>query len=161
MSQFTEHYNDVIMNAMAPQITSLTIVYSTFYSGTYQRKHQSSASLAFVRGIHRWLGNSPHKGPVTRNMSPFDDVIMICSSSRRTHTSPSPHTLHSVSSVRLHAKWQISGRDHSGQKCRFMWVWLKTYTQPRAFAPLSLLTKLISTPLSCKTHCKVLLAHVK
>ena len=48
-----EHYNDVIMSAMASQITSFTIVYSTVYSGTDQRKHQSSASLAFVRGIHR------------------------------------------------------------------------------------------------------------
>ena len=55
------HYNDFIMSAMASQITSLTIVYSTVYSGVDQRKHQSSASLAFVRGIHRWLVNSPHK----------------------------------------------------------------------------------------------------
>ena len=47
------HYNDVIMGAMASRITGLTIVYSTVYSGTDQRKHQSSASLAFVRGIHR------------------------------------------------------------------------------------------------------------
>ena len=70
------HYNDVVMSAMASQITSLTIVYSTVYSGTDERKHQSSASLAFVRGIHRWPVNSPHKGPVTRKMFPFDDVIM-------------------------------------------------------------------------------------
>ena len=48
------HYNDVIMSEMASYITSLTIVYSTFYSGADQRKHQSSASLAFVWGIHRW-----------------------------------------------------------------------------------------------------------
>ena len=41
-----------------------------------QRKHQSSASLAFVRGIHRWPVNSPHKWPVTRKMFPFDDVIV-------------------------------------------------------------------------------------
>ena len=47
------HYNDVIMGAMASQITSLTTVYSTAYSDADQRKHQSSASLAFVRGIHR------------------------------------------------------------------------------------------------------------
>ena len=47
------HYFDVIMTAMAYQITSLTIVYSSVYSGADQRKHQSSASLAFVRGIHR------------------------------------------------------------------------------------------------------------
>ena len=70
------YYNDVIMSVMAYQITSLTIVYSTIYSGADQRKHQSSASLAFVRGIHRWPENSPHKGPVTRIMFPFDDIIM-------------------------------------------------------------------------------------
>ena len=64
------------MSTMASQITSLTIVYSTVYSGADQRKYQSSASLAFVWGIHRWLVNSPHKGPVTRKMFPFDDVIM-------------------------------------------------------------------------------------
>ena len=71
------HYRDVIIGAMASQITSLTIVYSTVYPGADQRKHQSSASLAFARGIHRWPGNSPHKWPVTRKMFPFDDVIMI------------------------------------------------------------------------------------
>ena len=61
---------------IASQITSLTIVYSTVYSGAHQRKHQSSASLAFMRGIHRWPVNSPHKWPVTRKIFPFDDVIM-------------------------------------------------------------------------------------
>ena len=65
-------------DTMASQITSLTIVYSTVYSGTDQRKHQSSASLAFVQGIRRWPVNSPHKGLVTRKMFPFDDVIMCC-----------------------------------------------------------------------------------
>ena len=70
------HYNDVIMSAMASQIISPTSVYSTVYSGADQRKHQSSASLAFVRGIHRWPVNSPYKRPVTRKMLPFDDVIM-------------------------------------------------------------------------------------
>ena len=70
------HYCDVIMGAITSQITSLTIVYSTVYSDADQRKHQSSASLAFVRGIHRRPVNSPHKWPVTRKMFPFDDVIM-------------------------------------------------------------------------------------
>ena len=65
------------MGVMASQIISLVIVYSTFYSGTDHRKHQSSTSLAFVLGIHLWPLNSPHKGPVTRKMYPFDDVIMI------------------------------------------------------------------------------------
>ena len=66
------HYNNVIMSAMASQITSLTVVYSSVYSGAHQRKHQSSASLAFMRGIHRLPVNSSHKGPVTRKMFPFD-----------------------------------------------------------------------------------------
>ena len=64
------------MSAMASEITSLTIVCWNIYSGTDQRKHHSSVSLAFVREIHRWPVNSPHKWPVTRKMFPFDDVIM-------------------------------------------------------------------------------------
>ena len=70
------HYNDVIMSEMVSQLTSLTSVYLTLYSGTDQRKHQSSASLAFVRGIYRWPVNSPRKGPITRKMFSFDDVLM-------------------------------------------------------------------------------------
>ena len=70
------HYNDVIMGAMSSQITSLTIVYWTVYSGRDNGKHQSSASLAFVGGIHRSAVNSPHKWPVTRKGFSFDDVIM-------------------------------------------------------------------------------------
>ena len=74
---FSEHhYSDVRMGTIASQITSLTIVYSTVYSDADQRKHQSSASLAFVWGIHRGPVNSPHKWPVTRKMFPFDNVIM-------------------------------------------------------------------------------------
>ena len=70
------HYSDVKMGAIASQITSLTIVYSTVYSDADQRKHQSSASLAFVRAIHRGPVNSPHKWPVTRKLFPIDDVII-------------------------------------------------------------------------------------
>ena len=58
------------MGTIASQITSFVIVYSTFYSDADQRNHQSYASLAFVRGIHR----GP---PVMRKMFPFDDVIMM------------------------------------------------------------------------------------
>ena len=85
------HYSDVIISTMASQITSLTIVYSTVYSGADERKHQSSASLAFFvcvcvcvggggggGGVHRSSVNSPHKGPATRKKFPFDDVIMHC-----------------------------------------------------------------------------------
>ena len=56
------------MVTIASQITSLMIVYSTVYPDADQRKHQSSASLAFVRGIHRGPVNFPHKGPITRKI---------------------------------------------------------------------------------------------
>ena len=65
-----------MMRAMAYQITGFSIVYSTVCLGADQRKHQSSASLAFVRGIHRWPVDSPHKGQVTQKLIPIDDFIM-------------------------------------------------------------------------------------
>ena len=83
------HNSDVAMGAMVSHITSVSSAYSTVHSGVDQRKHQSIALLAFVRGIHRWPVNFPHKGQVTRKMFPFDDVIMKC---RR-----------NISEIRLHA----------------------------------------------------------
>ena len=71
------HYNDVMMGAIASQITSLPIVYSIVYSDADQRKHPNSTSLAFEQGIHRGLVNSPHKWPVTRKRFPFGDVVMV------------------------------------------------------------------------------------
>ena len=71
------HYSDVIMSTIASLITGVSIVYWTVCSDADQRKHQSSALLAFVRGIHQWPVNSPHKGPVTRKIFSFNDVIMI------------------------------------------------------------------------------------
>ena len=71
-----KHYTDVIMGAMASQITSVSCVYSTICLVLDQRKHERSASLAFVRGIHRWPVKSHHKGPATRKRFPFDDVII-------------------------------------------------------------------------------------
>ena len=65
------------MGAITSQITSLTIVFSTVYLDTDQRKHQSSASLAFVRRIHRKPVNSPHKWPVTPKIFTFVDVIIV------------------------------------------------------------------------------------
>ena len=69
-----KNYIDVIMTTMASQITSLTVVYLTVYSDADQRKHQSSASLAFVQAA---------QGPVTRKMFSFDDVIMACQGHQR------------------------------------------------------------------------------
>ena len=99
------------MGAMASQITSLTTVYSTVYSDADQRKHQSSASLAFVRGIHRGPANSPHKWPVTRKMFPFHDVIMmkpILNPGPLDHfntQSRSLETLGNLTTWRIIAKW--------------------------------------------------------
>ena len=72
------HYCDVIMGAMGSQFTSLTIVHSTVYSGVDQRKHQSSASLAFLWEItgDRWI---PAQMASNAEMFPFDDVIMYFS----------------------------------------------------------------------------------
>ena len=64
------------MGAMASQITCLTIAYLTVYSDADQRKHQSSASLAFVRGIHRRPVNSPHKWASNAENVSIHDVIM-------------------------------------------------------------------------------------
>ena len=79
MLSMPQHYNDVIMGVIASQITSITILYSIVYLDADQRKRQSSASLTFVRGIHREPVNSPHKWPVTRKIFPVDDVIMSTS----------------------------------------------------------------------------------
>ena len=82
------HYNDVTMGAIASQITSLTIVYWFVYSDADQRKHQSSASLAFVRGNSPGTGefrgrvNSLHKWSVTRTMFSLHNVIMTCATWR-------------------------------------------------------------------------------
>ena len=127
------HYSDVIMGTVASQITSLTIVYSTVYSGKDQRKHQSSASLAFVRGIHWGPVNSPHKRPVTWKMFPFDDVIMFFNNwspethrthqwkdqSHKSHNQPLPyHTMHHSEQKCVHfcSEWCIVGygRVHCG-----------------------------------------------
>ena len=67
------HCKDVIMSAVASQITGVSIVY---WTADESSKHQSSASLAFVRGIDQLPVDAPHKGPVTRKIFPFDDVIM-------------------------------------------------------------------------------------
>ena len=76
---FVSHYSDVMMNAMASHITGVSVVCSTVRPCADQIKHQTSASLTFVRGNHRWWVDSPHKGPVTRKMSPFmTSSVIIC-----------------------------------------------------------------------------------
>ena len=71
------HYSYAIMSAMASQITDVSVVCSIVCSGVDQRKHQSTASLTFVRGIYRWPVDSPHKGPVTWKMFPVDKNVSV------------------------------------------------------------------------------------
>ena len=97
-----EHYGDFIMGTIASQITSLTVVYSTVYSDAVQRNHQSSASLAFVWGIHRGPVKSPHKWLVTRKCFPFDNVIMGI------HHSPLDFPLQRASNASLDVFFNVS-----------------------------------------------------
>ena len=75
------------------QITGVSVVCSPVCLGADQRKHQSPASLAFVRGNHRSPMNSPHKGPVTRKVFPFDDVTMALQCRSQWDTSLHIHRL--------------------------------------------------------------------
>ena len=95
---FVIHYNDVIMTMMASQITSLTVVYSIVYSGR-SKKTSKLCVTGLCAGNSPGPVNSPHKGPVTRKMFPFDDVIMQCKCFRvRLHTPQCPlmHLLHAL-----------------------------------------------------------------
>ena len=89
------------MGVIASQITSITIVCSSVHSVVDQRKHQSSASLAIVRGIHRRPVTSPHKWPVTQKIFPFDDVIMHASLISRQLTAFGPKASGAVHLVRI------------------------------------------------------------
>ena len=74
---FQMHKNNQQVEELFYLITMTSQWARFFYSDADQRKHQSSGSLAFVRGSHRGPLNSLHKWPVTRKMFPFDDVIML------------------------------------------------------------------------------------
>ena len=105
------HYSDAIIGVMASQITSLTIVYSTVYSGADQRKHQSSASLAYVRGIHRWPVNSPHKGPVFIRWRHHDtsSIYHTTLNIHGTHVESS-HFMNDTHSTRANPTWNKSAQ---------------------------------------------------
>ena len=123
------------MGTMTSQITSFMIVYSTIYSTADQRKHQRPASLAFVRGFHRWPVNSRHKGPVTRKMFLFDDIMFDPSLYLRTGGTEHPHptTVYSDADQRKHQRpaslafvrgfhrWPVNSR-HKGPVTRKMFL---------------------------------------
>ena len=82
------HYNDVTVSAVASQITSLPIVYSTVYSRRRSKKTSKLRVTGLCEGNSPLTGEFPHKGPVTRKMFLFDDVIMcILFIETRCHTS--------------------------------------------------------------------------
>ena len=112
---FTSYSSDVIMGSIASLITSITIVYSIVYSGADQRKHQSSASLAFVRGIRRGPVTSPHKWPVTWKMFPFEDVILIFK-----YIYQYSHTF--VLNIKTAAKHKLENKTKK-QKLIYAYVW--------------------------------------
>ena len=120
----SSHYSDVIVNAMASWITGVLIACSTACSGADQRKHQSSASLAFMGVIHRWSVDSLHKGPVTWKILPFDEVVMLVLAIRHHHC----HNIHPPSSLLLSMSslspkttlsWRQLQRHCSFWDCRF------------------------------------------
>ena len=121
---FSYHYSDAIMSAMASKFAGVTIVYTTVCSGADQRKHQSSAPLAFMRGIHRWPVNSPHKGPVTRKMFPFDDVIMIAITPQQSRMGPPHAKCHNSFLIKKHM--YISGTTNYFQ----VEIWLEYWKLP-------------------------------
>ena len=103
------------MSATASQITGVSMLCSTVWSGADQRKHQSFTSLASVRGIHRWPVNSPHKGPVTRKMFPFDDVTMISPDNSLYHVGFATH----VPTSGKHFRWLLMFRRLFWARCPF------------------------------------------
>ena len=104
------------MSPIASQITGVSIVCSTVCSGADQRKHQSSTSLALVRGIHRWPVVSPHKGPVMGKMFPFDNVIMPS----LTGSSPTLARLYTDLGPVLHWHWS---RPYTDRDLALHWPW--------------------------------------
>ena len=93
-------YSNVIMSEIVSQISGVSIVYSIICSGADQRKHQSSASLAFVKGIHRSTVDSSHKGPVTRTRFHLMTSSCVMKTTARTARSNLP--------IRYLDKWYLS-----------------------------------------------------
>ena len=154
------HYITVIMSAIASQITGVSIVCSAVCSGADQRKHQSSMSLTFVRGIHRWPVDSPHKGPVTRKTFPFDEFIMWpwpCQQRPTVFMSPGIEAIESalksnnwiLRESRFYISWCYPQRT---QEVIITSFYVKTTSQYRFNIMMMLLLRLVSSVLStCMT----------
>ena len=140
------HYVDVIMNAIVSQITSLMIVYSTVYSDADQSKHQSSASLAFVWGIHRdrWIPRTKGqlRGKCFNLMRsswgcPICIALALANVSNMSDTTIIFHSLYIVS---VHAT-KIWANEINRYPCNISSHWLRSYSRGRGLIPS---TKVIS-----------------
>ena len=120
MCALSSYYTEIIMSVMASLITGVWIAYLTVSSGADQRKHQSSAWLVFARGIHRWPVNSPHKGPVTRKIFPFDDVIMQALNERR-YSHFLGNTYHELKRRWLHTLFAVQ----AGVNLQLLWYFAR------------------------------------
>ena len=105
------------MSTMASQITSLMIIYSAVYSGANQRKHQSSASLAFVWGIHQWPVNSPHK-----KASNAENVSIGWRHHMITHMTTHDNYIASLNSRKL-SEYAICNEIRFFFQITFIWTW--------------------------------------
>ena len=65
-----------MMREMASQTTDVSVVAQAFVRAQINKNIKVSASLSFVRGLHQWLVESPHKVWITKTMFPFNDVLM-------------------------------------------------------------------------------------
>ena len=134
------------MGAMASGIISLTIVSTTVYSGADQRKHQSTVSLAFVRRIHqdRWM----HKKPVTRKMSPFDDVIMLYDIYEICH-----YAIHSMSDAYSFGYYiDIHTYIHSLTSGVTIWLQMPLYTHTKMGGLFAFYKYILLKTYSCKNR---------
>ena len=101
------HYIDVIMTTMASQITSLTVVYSTVYSDAHQRKHQSSASLAFVWGIHRDLWIPRIKGQLRGKCFHFMTSSWHYICDYCLHSVTGMYDYYTISAITASTRWHV------------------------------------------------------
>ena len=115
------HHDDVIMTAMASQITSLSIVYSIVFSGADQSKHQSSASLAFVR---EFTGEFPAQmASTTENISIWWRHHAFC--------------MHDMHGWIIHMNPQQNKTKHPKILCMFYEIYSKCYFISQAQASCS------------------------
>ena len=121
VSLLTNYGDDGIMSAMASEITGVVIVFTTVGSGAYEK---ASRLCVFVRGIHRWPVNSPHKRPITQKMFPLDDYIMTYRSAKICQWATSYFTVISIKKIKYYKLLSISRNTIVNNDYHFLWaIW--------------------------------------